>query len=188
MKESVENDKFSMKLLDAHNIFTGKTPELSAMRVQSEPLFGGEAAMFLMVALAGLMGYLAGALDKEDLGGVGFYVVVLVLLLSLVSSFRKRKLTTTLDASRKSVVLNKAGVFGTGLFSSKKEYAQAEIKQIVVERFAKGYFGGYGVQVKSASGDKVFITNQNLEFDDAQKCAEGVREFLNLEEKVLVTG
>ncbi len=188
MKESVGNDQFSVKLLETHNIFTGKTPELSAMRVESEPLFGGEAAMLLMVALAGLMGYLAGALDKEDMSGVGFYVVLLVLLLSLVSSFRKRKLTTTLDSSRKSVVLNKAGVLGTGLFSSKKEYTQTEIKQIVVERFAKGYFGGYGVQIISASGDKAFITNQNLELDDAQKCAEGVREFLNLQEKILITG
>ncbi len=188
MKESVGNDQFSVKLLETHNIFTGKTPELSAMRVQSEPLFGGEAAMILMVVLAGLMGLLAGALDKEDLNGVGFYVVVSVLLLSLASSFRKRKLTTTLDASRRSVVLNKAGVFGTGLFSSKKEFSQAEIKQIVVERFAKGYFGGYGVQIKSASGNKAFITNQNLELDDARKCAEDVREFLNLEEKVLFTG
>ena len=77
---------------------------------------------------------------------------------------------------------------GTGLFSSKKEYTQTEIKQIVVERFAKGYFGGYGVQIISASGDKAFITNQNLELDDAQKCAEGVREFLNLQEKILITG
>lgn len=90
MKESVGNDQFSVKLLETHNIFTGKTPELSAMRVQSEPLFGGEAAMILMVVLAGLMGLLAGALDKEDLNGVGFYVVVSVLLLSLASSFRKK--------------------------------------------------------------------------------------------------
>ena len=70
MKESVGNDQFSVKLLETHNIFTGKTPELSAMRVQSEPLFGGEAAMILMVVLAGLMGLLAGALDKEDLNGL----------------------------------------------------------------------------------------------------------------------
>lgn len=188
MKESAGNDQFSVKLLDTHNIFTAKTPELSAMRVESEPLFGGEAAMLLMVVLAGLMGFLAGAFDNEDLGGVGFYVVLLVLLLSLASSFRKRKLTTTLDSSSKSVILNKAGIFGMDLFSSKKEYAQAEIKQIVVERFAKGYFGGYGVHVKTASGEKVFITNQNLELDDARKCAEGVREFLNLEENVFVTG
>ena len=188
MKETVENEKFSIKLLDDHNIFAGKTPELSAMRVQSEPLFGGEAAMFLMVSLAGLMGFLAGAFDKEDLSGVGFYVVLLVLLLTFISVLRKRKLTTTLDESTKFVVVNKAGIFGTGLFSSKKEYARNDIKQIVVERFAKGYFGGFGVQIKSASGDKVFITNQNLELDDAQKCAEGVREFLGLEEKVLLTG
>ena len=188
MKETVENKKFSIKLLDDHNIFAGKTPELSAMRVQSEPLFGGEAAMFLMVSLAGLMGFLAGAFDKEDLSGVGFYVVVLVLLLALASAFRKRKLTTTLDDSSKSVIVNKAGIFGTGLFSSQKEYARNDIKQIVVERFAKGYFGGFGVQIKSSLGDKVFITNQNLELDDAQKCAEGIREFLGLEEKVLVTG
>ncbi len=188
MKDSVGNDQFSVKLLDAHNIFTGKTPELSAMRVQSEPLFGGEAALFLMVSLAGVMGFLAGAFDQEDLNGVGFYVAVLVAVLLIVSLFRKRKLTTTLDAANKTLVLNKAGILGTGLLSSKKELTRTQVKQIVIERFAKGYFGGYGVQIISASGDKAFITNQNLEFDDAQKCAEGVREFLNLEEKVLVTG
>lgn len=188
MKESVGNDQFSVRLLDAHNIFSGKTPELSAMRVQSEPLFGGEAAMFLMVSLAGLMGFLAGAFDREDLSGVGSYVAILVLFLLVVSLFRKRKLTTTFDTSSKTVTVNKAGVFGTGLFSSKKEYAQTEIKQIIVERFAKGYFGGYGVQIKSITGGKVFITNQNLELEDARKCADGVREFLDLEEEVLVTG
>jgi hypothetical protein len=188
MKEFVGNDAFSVKLLDEHNIFAGRASDLSVMRVQSEPLFGGEAAMALMVSLAGLMGFLAGAFDKEDLSGVGFYVVVVVLLLTFFSTLRKRKLTTTLDESGKSVVVNKAGIFGTGLFSSRREFAQADIKQIIVERFAKGYFGGYGVLIKAVSGEKVFITNQNLEFDNAQKCAEGVREFLKLQEKVLVTG
>lgn len=188
MKESLGNDKFSIKLLDAHNIFMAKAPVPSMLRVQSEPLFGGEAAMFLMVSLAGLMGFLAGAFDKEDLNGVGFYVAVLVLVLLVISLFRKRKLTTTLDASSKTMILDKAGVFGTGLLSSTNEFTQAEIKQVIVERFARGYFGGYAVQMKSFSGDKVFITNQNLELEDAQKCADGVREFLNLEEKVLVTG
>ncbi len=188
MKESVGNDTFSIKLLDAHNIFAGKTPELSAMRVQSEPLFGGEAAMMLMVVLAGLMGFLAGALDRDDLSGVGFYVVLLVLLLSLVSLFRKRTLTTTLNVSTESAVWNKSGVFGLGLLSSKREFALSEIKQIVVEHFAKGYFGGYGVQIEYASGERAFITNQNLELEDARKCAEGVREFLKLEEKIIFTG
>ena len=134
------------------------------------------------------MGFLAGALDREDLNGVGLYATIVVLFLLAYSSFRKRKLTTTLDASGKSVILNKAGIFGTALFASKKEFAQAEVKQISIERFAKGYFGGYGVQLKPISGDKVFITNQNLELEDAQKCAEAVREILKLEEKVLVTG
>jgi hypothetical protein len=188
MKESVGNDKFSIKLLDAHNIFAGKTPELSAMRVQSEPLFGGEAALFLVISLSVLMGFLAGALDKEDLNGIGLYVSVFVLLLVAYSSFRKRKLTTTLDASGKSAVLKKAGVFGTALFSSQKEFSQPQIAQIVIERFAKGYFGGFGVQIKTSSGEKIFITNQNLELEDAQNCAEGVREFLNLKEKVVIAG
>ncbi|MFN8382324.1 MAG: hypothetical protein U0V02_10310 [Anaerolineales bacterium] len=188
MKESVSNDKFSVKLLDTHNLFVAKTSEFSQMRIQSEPLFGGEAALFLMVFLAGLMGLLAGAFDKEDLTGVGAYIVILVLLLVAASTLRKRKLITTLNAVSKATVLDKGGVFGTGLLASKKGFAQTEIKQLVVERFAKGYFGGYGVKVITPTGDKVFITNQNLEFDDAKKCAESVREFLNLEEKVVVTG
>jgi len=182
MKESVGNDQFSVKLLETHNFLMAKDTAQSAMRVYSEPLFGGEAAMFLMVALAGLMGFLAGALDKEDMNGVGFYVVVMVILLSFVSALRKRKLTAILNSSAKTIVVNKAGILGTGLFSSKKEYAQSEIKQIVVERFAKGYFGGFGVHIKTNLDKKVFITNQNLELDDAQKCAEGVREFLGLAE------
>lgn len=188
MKESVSIDKFSVKLLETHNIFIAKNPELSEMMVQSEPLFGGEAAMFLMVFLAGLMGLLAGAFDKEDLTGVGAYIVILVLLLAAVSSFRKRKLATVIDSVSKVVTLNKAGIGGTGLFASKKEFACSGVKQIIIERFAKGYFGGYGVKLITSQGDKVFITNQNLELEDAQKCAESVREFLNLEEKVVVTG
>lgn len=188
MKESVGNDTFSVKLLDTHNIFAGKTSEMSVMRVQSEPLFGGEAALFLVISLSVLMGFLAGALDREDLNGVGLYATIVVLFLLAYSSFRKRKLTTTLDASGKSVIFNKAGIFGTALFASKKEFAQTEVKQISIERFAKGYFGGFGVQIKTASGEKIFITNQNLELDDAQKCAEGVREFLDLKEQVLLTG
>lgn len=188
MKESVSIDKFSVKLLDTHNLFVAKTNELSQMRIQSEPLFGGEAALFLMVFLSVLMALLAGAFDKEDLTGVGAYIVVLVLLLVVASTFRKRKLTTTLDAGGKTTVLDKAGILGTSLFASKKGFAQAEIKQVIVERFARGYFGGYGVKVITPTGDTVFITNQNLELDDAQKCAESIREFLNLEEKVVVTG
>lgn len=188
MKESVSIDKFSVKLLDTHNLFVAKADELSQMRIQSEPLFGGEAAMFLMVFLAGLMGLLAGAFDKEDLTGVGAYIVILVLLLVAVSSFRKRKLTTAIDSASKMVTLNKAGIGGTGLFASKKEIACSGVKQIVIERFAKGYFGGYGVKLITSQGDKAFITNQNLEFEDAQKCAESVREFINLEEKIVVTG
>lgn len=188
MKESVASDKFSVKLLDAHNIFMAKNPELSEMSVRSEPLFGGEAALFLMVFLAGVMGLLAGAFDKEDLNSVGAYIAILVLLLIAASSFRKRKLTTMLDSAGKSVVLHKAGVWSTGLFASTKELTRSEIKQIVIERFAKGYFGGYGVKVITSTGDKVFITNQNLELEDAQKCADGVQEFLNLKEKVVITG
>jgi len=107
MKESVGNDQFSVKLLETHNFLMAKDTAQSTMRVYSEPLFGGEAAMFLMVALAGLMGFLAGALDKEDMNGVGFYVVMTVILLSFVSALRKRKLTATLNSWDRFVFIQK---------------------------------------------------------------------------------
>jgi hypothetical protein len=188
MKESVGNDKYSVKLLETHNVIVEKTPELSTMRVRSEPLFGGEMAIFLMASLSALMAFLSSTDDKALVSSSGFYAVILIMVLLFASLFRKRILTTTLDAAKKRIMFNKAGIFGTALFSSQKEFSQTEIKQIIVERFAKGYFGGYGVQIRSTAGDKVFITNQNLELEDAKKCADGVREFINLEEKILVTG
>ncbi len=188
MNESVAYEKFSVKLLETHNFLMAKNTEQTVMRIHSEPLFGGEMAIFLMVALSWIMASLASGGDKAMFSSSGFYAVVLIMLLLLASLFRKRKLTSVFDAGGKLMTLNKAGVLGTALFSSKKDMRQADVRQIIVERFAKGYFGGYGVQIKSASGDKLFITNQNLEFDDAQKCAEAVREIFKLEEKVLVTG
>lgn len=188
MKETVGNEQFSVKLLEAHNFLVAKNTAQSMIRVNSEPLFGGEMAIFLMVALSWIMASLASDGSKAMFSSSGFYAIILIMLLLGVSVFRKRKLSVTIDAGSGSVILNKAGVFGTVLFSSKRELVQKDIKQIIVERFAKGYFGGYGVQLKPVSGDKVFITNQNLELEDAQKCAEAVREILKLEEKVLVTG
>ncbi len=188
MKESVGNEQFSVKLQETHNFLVVKNLAQSVIRVNSEPLFGGEMAIFLMAALSWIMASLASSGDKAMFSSSGFYAVVLIIFLLAVSVFRKRKLSATFDSGSGLVTLNKAGVFGTVLFSSKRELAQKDIKQIVVERFAKGYFGGYGVQLKPISGDKVFITNQNLELEDAQKCAEAVREILKLEEKVLVTG
>jgi|GEM_PF-3473238 len=188
MKESVGNDKFSVKLLETHNMIVAKTPELSTMRVRSEPLFGGEMAIFLMASLSALMAFLSSTDDKALVDSSGFYAVILIMVLLFASLFRKRIMTTTLDAAKKQIIFNKAGIFGTALFSFQKEFPQTEIKQIVIERFAKGYFGGYGVQIKFSMGEKHLVTNQNLDFEDAQKCAEAIREFMKLEEKVLVTG
>ena len=72
MKESVGNEQFSVKLLETHNFLVVKNLAQSVIRVNSEPLFGGEMAIFLMAALSWIMASLASSGDKAMFSRRGF--------------------------------------------------------------------------------------------------------------------
>lgn len=178
------NQLFAKTIIASSKISVSLDEVNHCLKIYSPATFFGE----IIILLASL--FFSCLIIKDNTTPVGDdllfgFIVVLGLMFLFIFSLMKRSYLSVFDLTKGILFQYKGGIYSSSLDRYEQEIKLIDISNIGIQKFPRRYGDTFqvflGLKMHTAC---IEITGKSLSLADAQLCAETVREFLAIKEKI----
>jgi hypothetical protein len=177
------NGARTKKILDTYHISVGQISEPSSLEVSWKPFLW--EPFVLMLGAVFFSFFIFGDVQTDDGGIVYLTFAAIGLVVIFLISFFKRSLASTFNSSNGQLALYKGGMYFSKIDASDRKIAFADIVRVGARRYIRRYGDGFQIFLVLKHRENLDITGTDLSFSEAQLCAETIREYLGIKEKLL---
>jgi hypothetical protein len=139
-------------------------------------VLGVGMVMFCIAAVSGF------AVTTDGIVFIG--ISVLALIFVFVFGTLKRTVSSMFDKPKCVLFCQQDGIYSTNLDAGDQEIKFVDIRHVGIKRYVRRYGDTFQVFLVTKNTSMLDITTARLSFSDAQKCAETIREFVGIQEKI----
>jgi len=154
------------------------------LKVIYRPVLLWEPFALVLGGIALLFVIFSGVLLTDEESIVGVMMGVIAWFVVLIISLSKRGITSHFSIQEGKLKRYMGGVYSSRIDASNKTLPLPEVVVVGIRRHVRKYGDGFEVFVSMNSKHTVEITGNDLSFSDSQLCAETIREFLGIQEKI----
>jgi len=115
-------------------------------------------------------------------------VATLGLMFLFAFSLVKRSYLSVFDLTKVVLFHHKGGIYSSSLDEGDQEIKLTDISRVGIEKFPRRYGDTFQIFLVIRTSTSLEVTGRGISFADAQLCAETIREFLNIKEKIETRG
>lgn len=117
---------------------------------------------------------------------ISYWGILGILLFFGLISFSQRSIKSLFDKEKGKLTMYWGGIYFTRIFENTSVKIISDIKIVGIRRYVKRYGDGFQVFLLMHPDTILDITGDNLKPSEAQMCAETIKEFLKIEEKIKI--
>jgi len=173
------SDPFANRVIDSSDIIISKDDEATLLKVYS-PAFYWEFYVFIFIPV--VICFIVTTVGAE--GMLPLVMSAIVLMFIFVFGFMKRTMLSVFDLSKGVLFHHQSGIYSTNLDAGDQEIKLTDIRHVGIQKHIRRYGDTFQVFLATKTSSALGVTTTNLSFADAQLCAEAIREFLGIQEKI----
>jgi hypothetical protein len=177
-------DAGTKNILDSTDLTISLDNKKAVLTVIYRPVVLWEPFALVLGGIALLFVIFSDVLKIEEESVVYIPLGVIAWFVVLFISFSKRVITSRFFIHEGKLKMYNGGIYSSKFYSSNKSLSLPDIVGVGIRRYVRKYGDGFEVFVNMKSRDTVEITGNDLSFSDSQFCAETIREFLGIQEKI----
>ena len=186
MKIVGHKNPLAKQLIKSRGLSVSTDETSSSLRVYS-PAFYWEFIILVIGVL--LFCFAIGSGYAKTVEGIVFIgISTLALVFIFAFGMMKRTVLSVFDKSNEELFHHQSGMYSTSLDASDREINFPDIRQVGIKRFVRRGGDSFLVFLDVKHYSVLNVTTSSLSFADAQKCAEIIREFVGIQERIQAVG
>lgn len=181
---------FPRKVVGSFNISVSIDEASNCLKIYSPAFFWEPFALGIGLVICCVLIIYVSKLDENKMliNLISAIAILFLFLFLFMLSLMKRTILSVFDLPKGALFYRKGGIYSSRLDEAEQEIELSSISRVGLKKIYSRYGDTFQVFLVVKRISRLEITGTGLSFADAHSCAEAIREFLNIQQKIQAEG